>query len=70
MLVDNASQPNSNPDNLDISSSLAQFISIRVAQFYIHMVQTLRMLESNMDNKRDNKPNSLNQAMKHADWLK
>lgn len=28
------------------------------------------MLEFNVDNERDNKPNSLNQIMHYADWLK
>ncbi len=34
------------------------------------MVQTLRMLESNLDNERDDEPNSLNQAIHITDWLK
>ncbi len=34
------------------------------------MVQTLRMLESNVDNKRYDEPNSLNQAIHHTDWFR
>lgn len=30
----------------------------------------MRILESNVDNEGDNKPNSVNQAMHHTDWLK
>lgn len=30
----------------------------------------LRILESNVDNKTDEEPNSLSQAIYHADWLK
>ena len=34
------------------------------------MVQTLRMLESNLENERDDKPNSLKQAMHRSNWPK
>ena len=69
-LVDNPTQPNLNPNTPETPSSLAQFTSTRVAQSHIHMVQTLRMLESNLDNEGDDEPNSLNQAMHRTDWLK
>lgn len=48
--------------NLDIKdtfSSLTRFISICVPQSHIHMVQTLRILEANVDNKSNNEPNTL-----------
>ncbi len=34
------------------------------------MVQTLRMLESNLDNKGDSKPNTMKQAICCCDWPK
>lgn len=34
------------------------------------MVQTLRMLETNVNNKSDDKPKTLKQAMHFSDWLK
>lgn len=39
-------------------------------QSHIHMVQTLRMLETNVDNEGDDEPNTLKQAMYRSDWLK
>lgn len=50
-LLYNPSEPNFNPATLETSFSLAQFTTTCVAQSHIHMVQTLRTLESNMDNK-------------------
>ncbi len=69
-IVDNPTQPNLNPNTTETPSSLARFTSTCVAQCQIHMVQTLRILESNMDNEGDDEPNSLNQAMHRTDWLK
>ena len=69
-LVDNPSQPSSNPASPDTPSSLAQFTSTRTAQSNVHMVQTLRMLESNIDNKGDDERNTLKQAIRRPDWLK
>ena len=34
------------------------------------MVQTLRMLESNLDNEGDDKPNTIKQAIRRPDWPK
>ena len=69
-LVNNLTQSNLNPNTAETPSSLAQFTSTRIAQSHIHMVQTLRILEFNMDNEGEDKPNSLNQAMYCLDWLK
>ncbi len=41
-----------------------------MAQSHIHMLQTLRMLESNVDNEGDDEPISLNQTMHLTDLLK
>lgn len=57
--VDNPNQPNPNLTTQKTSSSLAKFISIRIAQSYIYIVYILRMLKSNINNGGDNKPNSL-----------
>lgn len=57
-LVNNTPQPNLNPNIIEIPSSLAQFINTHIAQSQIHMVSTLRMLEFNVDNEGDDKPNS------------
>ena len=69
-LLDNRSQPSLNSDSPDTFSSLAQFTSTRTAKSNVHMVQTLRMLESNVDNERDDEPNTLKQALRRPDWLK
>ncbi len=69
-LVDKPTQLNVNPNTPEAPLSLARFTSTRVAHSHIHMVQKLRILESNMDNERDDEPNSLNQAMHRTDWLK
>ena len=69
-LVDNPSQPNPSLTTPETPSSLARFTSNRVAQSHIHMVHTLRMLESNVNNEGDDEPNSLKQAMHRADWPK
>ncbi len=34
------------------------------------MVQTLRILESNLDNERDDEPNTVQQAIRCPDFLK
>ncbi len=34
------------------------------------MIQTVRMLEANVDNKSDDEPNTLKQAVRRSDWLK
>ncbi len=44
--------------------------STRTAQSNDYMVQTLIMLESNLDNKGDDKPNTFKQAIRRLDWLK
>ncbi len=69
-LVDNSTQSSLNLNTAETPSSLERFTSTRVAQSPIHMVQTLRMLESNVDNKGDDEPNSLNQAMHRTDWFR
>lgn len=66
-LLDNPNQLNPNLAIPEISSSLVQFTSIYVAQSHIHIVQILRILESNMNNKGDDKPNILKQAMHYSD---
>ncbi len=66
-LVDNPSQSNPNLTTLKTLSSLARFTSTCVAQSHIHMVYTLRMLESNVNNEGDDEPNSLKQAMHRID---
>ena len=50
--------PDESLDSRDTSSNLAQFASTRVPQSHIHMVQTLRMLEANIDNEGDDEPNT------------
>ena len=66
-LLDNPSQLSLNPARSDKSCSLAQFAITRIAQSHVHMVQTLRMFESNIYNQRDGKPNTLKQAIRYPD---
>lgn len=54
----------------DIPFSLARFTSTRVSQSYIHIVQTLKILEANIDNEGNDELGSLKQAMRHYDWPK
>lgn len=65
--VDNLSQPNPNLTTLETLSNLAQFTSTWVAQFHIYIVYKLRILELNVNNERDNEPNSLKQAIHYTD---
>ncbi len=69
-LFDNPDQSSFNHTSPDTPSRLAQFTKTRIAQSNVHMVQTLKMLESNLDNKEDHKPNTINQAICHPDWPK
>ena len=70
-LLDNPSQSSLNTASLDTLSSLPQFTSTWTAQSNVHMVQTLRMLDSNIDNKGDDdEPNTLKQVMRRPYWLK
>lgn len=69
-LLDTPKHPDSNVDSRDTSSRLAQFTSIRVPQSHVHIVQILRLLEANVDNKEDDEPNILKQAMRRSDWPK
>ena len=69
-LLDNLSQPNHYLATPETSSSPALFTSTRVTWSHIHMVKTLRMLKSNLDNKRDDEPNSLSQAVHCTHWPK
>lgn len=69
-LIDNLTQQNLNLRTQDTLSDLAQFTSIRIAKSHFHMVQTLRMLQSNIDTEGNNEPITLNQAMKQIDWQK
>lgn len=66
-LFENPSQLNFNLITPEILSNLARFTNTRITQLYIYIVQILRMLESNIDNKRDNKPNTLKQTMQSSD---
>ncbi len=66
-LLDNLSQLSLYPARSDKSFSLAQFAITRIAESHVHMLQTLRMFESNIDNERDGKPNTLKQAIRHPD---
>lgn len=34
-------------------------------QSYIYIIQTLKILKANIDNKSDNKPNTLKQVIHH-----
>ena len=69
-LLEKPSQPNPNLATPETPSNLARFTNTRVAQSHVYMVQTLRMLESNVDNKGDDEPNTLKQAMHCSDWHK
>ena len=69
-LLDTPRQSDQNPNNGDMPSSLARFTSTRVPQSHVHMVQTLRMLEANIDNEGDDEPSTLKQAMHCSDWPK
>ncbi len=69
-LLDHPGQPRLNPARPDILSSLVQFASTRIAQSHVQMVQTLRMLESNLDNEGNDKPNTIKPAIRRLDWTK
>ncbi len=69
-LLDNPSQPSLNSASPNIFSSLARFTSTRTTQSNVHMIQTFRMLESNIDNKGDDEPNTPKQAVCRPDCLK
>ncbi len=69
-LLDNPSQSSFNVPSPDTLSSLTHFISTQTAQSKVHIVQTLRILESNIDNEGDDEPNTLKQAIRRPDWLK
>ena len=66
-LLDNPGQPSLNSASPDTPSSLAQFASTWITQSHVHMVQTLRMLESNLNNEGDDKPNTIKQAICRPD---
>lgn len=55
-LLNNPSQPNSNLATLEIFLNLARFTSTSVLQSYIYIVQILKILEFNLNNKRDDNP--------------
>ncbi len=63
-------QPDWNLKNTGTPSSLAWSTNTCVSQSNIHMIQTLRMLETNIDNKSDHKTNILQQAICRLDFLK
>ena len=63
-------KPTKDPNIADESSSLAKFTSTCVPQSHIHIVQTLRKLEANIDNEGDDEPNTLKQAIRRPDWPK
>ena len=65
--VNSPTKPTQDPNITDEPSSLAQFTSTRVPQSHIHIVQTLRKLEANIDNKGDDEPNTLKQAIRCLD---
>ncbi len=67
-LLNDNSQPDSNLESLDASSSSARFTSTCAAKSHAHFVQTLRMLESNIDNKRQDEPDTLKQAICCSYW--
>ncbi len=69
-LLNDTSQPDSNLENLDASSSSARCTSTCAAKSHAHLVQTLRMLESNIDNEGQYEPGTLKQAMCCSDWPK
>lgn len=41
-----------------------------MTQLYLHIVQTLGVLKTNVDSKSNDKPKTLKQAMHHLDWPK
>ncbi len=53
---------------MDESSSLVQFTSTHVHQSHIHIVQTSRKLEANINNKEDDEPNTLKQVIRRPEW--
>lgn len=57
-----------NIDSIDILSDLAWFNNTLVFLSHIHMIQTLTMLEININNKSDNKPSNFKQAICHSNW--
>ena len=63
-------QPNKTFNSREAPPNLARFTTTRVPQSYIHMVQILRMLAANVDNKGDDEPDTLKQAMRRSDWPK
>ena len=54
-----------NPDteNSNTPTSLTKFISSRTVWSHVHMIQTLNMLKSNIDNEEKNELNTLKQAI-------
>ncbi len=67
-LLYNLSQPSLNLGSPDKPSRLAQFTSARVVESQVYEIQTLKISESNFDNKRDDEPNTLKQAIRGLDW--
>ncbi len=68
--VNSSTKPTQDLNITDEPSSLAQFTSNYVPQSHIHIVQTLRKLEANIDKKGDDEPNTLKQAIRRPDWPK
>ncbi len=62
-LLKDTPQTDSNLESLDASSSSARFTSTHVAKPHAHLVQILRMLESNIDNEGQDEPGTLKQAI-------
>ena len=63
-------QPNKTFNSREAPLNFARFTNTRIPQSHIHMVQTLRMLVANVDNKGDDEPDTLKQAIRYSDWPK
>lgn len=57
-------------DNVNLPSNIAQFKSFWVTQSHIEIVQTLKILERDIDNESNDELNILNQAMHCSNWPK
>ncbi len=68
--VNSSTKPTSDPKTIDEPSNLAQFTSISVLKSQIHILQTQRKLEANIDSKGHNELNTLKQVIHCLDWYK